>query len=85
MLEDAENKDFAHQRKKQGNLTDMLPNSVLDYIHKKMEDDKDTEKEDQNKEQWEQIARVTDRFFMMLLIIGNTFMLVVFMLRFTTL
>ena len=69
---------------KQRNLSDMLPNSVLDYIHKKMTDDKESEQEAHNKEEWQQIARVTDRFFMMLQIIANLIMLVVFLIRMTS-
>ena len=84
VLEDADNKVIAQQQNKQCTLTDMLPNSVLDYIHKKMEDDRDNETENHTKEHWEQIARVTDRFFMILQIIGSVFMLVFIVLRLTT-
>ena len=62
----------------------MLPNSVLDYIHQKMADDKENEQEAHNKEEWQQMARVTDKFFLMLQVIVNLVMLSIFMLRLTS-
>ena len=58
-----------------GSGSQLWPQDVLKFIRKKMQDDIDNDKFEQNKEEWEHLARVLDR---LLLIVSGILITVIF-------
>jgi hypothetical protein len=58
-------------------VNQMWPKDVLKYIRKKIQDDAENDMLDQNREEWEHVARVLDRFLLIISMLFITLMAIV--------